>query len=38
MLSANAEKNMPDQVDLIDNKLSQQVRTTVAEVSKALLG
>lgn len=38
MLSANAEKNMPDQVDLIDNKLSQQVRTTVAEVSKALFG
>ena len=38
MLSANAEKNMPDQIDLIGNKLSQQVRTTVAEVSKALLG
>ncbi|MDG1024375.1 MAG: hypothetical protein P8N94_05050 [Gammaproteobacteria bacterium] len=37
MLSANAEKNVPDQVDLVDNELSQQVQTTVAEVGKALL-
>ncbi len=38
MLSANAETNVPGQVDLVDNKLSQQVQTTVAEVGKALLG
>ena len=38
MLSANAEKNVPGQVDLVNNELSQQVQTTVAEVGKALLG